>query len=196
MRMENLGDSCSSSHQSEDHIFRGFLLDVDGTIIDTTSAIIKHWKNLIPTQYGAEVREIPGARRLLEALGAEKAPWALVTSCTRNLLGGWLRLLDLPTPPISVAAEDVIDGKPDPACYSLARERCDLGEQPGVLVIEDAPAGIRAGKAAGCEVLALATTHDVERLRVAGADWIVKDLNSVRILGKKDDGWRVILDTE
>lgn len=87
-------------------------------------------------------------------------------------------------------------GKPDPACYSLARERCGLGEQPGVLVIEDAPAGIRAGKAAGCSVLALATTHDVERLRDAGADWIVKDLDSIRVLGKKDDGWRIFLDKE
>ena len=133
---------------------------------------------------------------MLEALSTEKAPWALVTSCTRNLLGGWLKLLDLPTPPISVAAEDVVDGKPHPACYSLGRERCGLGERPGVLVIEDAPAGIRAGKAAGCEVLALTTTHDVERLRDAGADWIVKDLNSIRILGKKADGWRVILGKE
>jgi glycerol 3-phosphatase-1 len=48
-----------------------------------------------------------------------------------------------------------------------------------VLVLEDAPAGVRAGKAAGYRVIAVATTHDVEVLREAGADWIVRDLGSV-----------------
>ena len=50
-----------------------------------------------------------------------------------------------------------------------------------VLVVEDSPAGIRAGKAAGCQVLGLATTHSIERVREAGADWIVKDLQSVAL---------------
>jgi glycerol 3-phosphatase-1 len=46
-------------------------------------------------------------------------------------------------------------------------------------VFEDAPAGVRAGKAAGFKVIALATTHKVNQLREAGADWIVRDMRSV-----------------
>lgn len=50
-----------------------------------------------------------------------------------------------------------------------------------MLVVEDAPSGIKAGKAAGFKVLALETTHTIKQLQDAGADWIVKDLRSVRL---------------
>ena len=55
------------------------------------------------------------------------------------------------------------------------------GKRGEVLVLEDAPAGVKAGKAAGFRVLAVATTHDIGRLREAGADWIVRDLKDVRV---------------
>ena len=45
------------------------------------------------------------------------------------------------------------------------------------LVVEDAPSGVRSGKAAGCAVLALLTTHSRSSLEEAKADWIVKDLS-------------------
>ena len=102
--------------------------------------------------------------------------------------------MSLPSPIASVAAEDVEIGKPNPACYSLGRERIGLGEQARVLVVEDSPSGIRAGKAAGCAVLGLATTHEVEKLRDAGADWIVKDLSTVELLGKRGKGWKISID--
>jgi beta-phosphoglucomutase-like phosphatase (HAD superfamily) len=46
-------------------------------------------------------------------------------------------------------------------------------------VIEDAPAGIRAGKAAGARVIALRTTEADSPLRSAGADWIVDDCKAI-----------------
>jgi glycerol-1-phosphatase len=52
-----------------------------------------------------------------------------------------------------------------------------------VLVIEDSPAGIRAGKAADCQVLGLITSHTLEQVAAAGPDWIVKDLASVKVVG-------------
>lgn len=100
----------------------------------------------------------------------------------------------LPSPPASVAAEDVAAGKPDPACYDLGRERIGLGQRDRVLVVEDAPAGVKAGKAAGCQVLGLATTHDVESLSDAGADWVVEDLSSVKLIGKGEDGWEISIE--
>ena len=100
----------------------------------------------------------------------------------------------LPTPTMSVAAEDVAAGKPDPACYDLGRQRIGLGDRDRVLVVEDAPAGVKAGKAAGCEVLGLATTHDVEGLWNAGADWVVRDLSGVKLVGKGEDGWEISIE--
>lgn len=94
----------------------------------------------------------------------------------------------------NVTAEDVKDGKPDPACYLLGRERIGLGmqtqAQKRVLVVEDAPAGVRAGKGAGCQVLGVASTHAVDALRDAGADWVVEDLRGVRVCGG-EEGWEV-----
>jgi glycerol 3-phosphatase-1 len=49
-------------------------------------------------------------------------------------------------------------------------------------VLEDSPAGIRAGKAAGCKVLAVVTSHTVEQVLSAGPDWVVRDLASVRLV--------------
>lgn len=71
----------------------------------------------------------------------------------------------------------------DPECYLLGKQRSGGKITGGFLVIEDAPAGVRAGKAAGCAVLGLATTHSIERVQSAGADWLVKDLQSVKFLG-------------
>jgi glycerol 3-phosphatase-1 len=49
------------------------------------------------------------------------------------------------------------------------------------VVFEDAPAGVRSGKAAGFTVVALFTTHKLEQLIDAGADYIVQDMRSVTI---------------
>lgn len=102
--------------------------------------------------------------------------------------------MSLPCPLVSVTAEDVAAGKPDPACYRLGRERIGMGEQRRALVVEDSPSGIMAGKAAGCAVLGLATTHSVKKLKSAGADWIVEDLPSVQLLGEAEDGWKISID--
>ena len=135
----------------------------------------------IPQLFGDDAVEIPGARSLLGKIEGAGIPWAVVTSGTRPLVEGWLKILALAMPPCLVTAEDVKEGKPDPACYHLGKQRLGLEGWEKVLVIEDAPAGIRAGKAAGFEVLALATTHRTEELVDAGADWIVRNLESVRI---------------
>ena len=80
-----------------------------------------------------------------------------------------------------VVAEDVENGKPDPACYLLGQQKLGLGVDSSILVVEDAPSGIRAGKAAGFKVLALATTHSIQQITDAGADWIVQDLRSMTL---------------
>ena len=155
---------------------------------------MSHVEGLIPKTYGASASETPGARPLLQSLSEVGIPWAIVTSCTQALLNGWLELMSLPSPRALVAAEDVSAGKPDPACYKFGRERIGMGEQARVLVVEDSPPGVKAGKAAGCAVLGLATTHSVDRIKGAGADWIVEDLTSFTLSGKESAGWKISLD--
>lgn len=100
---------------------------------------------------------------------------------------GWLDVMKLACPRVLVTAEEVEKGKPDRQCYRMGMERVVGGgrkeEGEEVLVLEDAPAGVVSGKAAGFKVVALATTHSVEALVAAGADWVVRDMRSVRMEG-------------
>ena len=44
------------------------------------------------------------------------------------------------------------------------------------LVVEDAPAGITSGLAAGCKTLGVITSHTGEAMREAGTSYLVKNL--------------------
>jgi glycerol 3-phosphatase-1 len=55
------------------------------------------------------------------------------------------------------------------------------------VVIEDAPAGIQSGKAAGSRVLALRTTTPDSALQAAGADWIVTDCSNIYLHPVEED---------
>jgi sugar-phosphatase len=115
---------------------------------------------------------LPGAMELLLALPLHR--WAIVTSCTRQLAGVRIAAAGLPKPKHLVTATDVRRGKPDPEPYLKGAQI--LGAPASqCIVIEDAPAGIRAGRAAGAHVVALRTTASDAELREAGADWIVDD---------------------
>ena len=146
-------------------------------------------EGLLPKNYGGDVVEIPGARDLLDAVVTADVPWAIVTSGTTPLVTGWLDVLKFPIPEHLVVAEDVENGKPDPECYLMGKEKLALNDkQAEVLVLEDSPAGIAAGKAAGCKVLAVVTSHTVEQVLTAKPDWIVKDLRSVKVLRNSEAG--------
>lgn len=120
---------------------------------------------------------LPGALELLRTLPKER--WVIATSCTRRLALVRIRAAGLPEPEHMVTSDDVVHGKPSPEPYLKAAQSLGLGPAE-CLVIEDAPAGIRAGKAAGARVFALRTTAPDEELREAGADFIEDDLGSLR----------------
>jgi mannitol-1-/sugar-/sorbitol-6-phosphatase len=122
------------------------------------------------------VLTLPGARKLLAALPPDR--WTLVTSCTRALAEVRLRAAGLPAPHHLVTADDIKRGKPDPEPYLKGASL--LGVLPrDCVVVEDVPAGIRAGKAAGARVIALRTTTSDQELNNAGADWIVNSCKSI-----------------
>jgi len=114
--------------------------------------------------YGARLDAVPGARQLLQGLPG--GLWGVVTSGVRAGAARRIREAGLPTPRVLVGAEDVEHGKPSPEGYLLAAERLDVAPA-GCVVIEDAPAGIEAARAAGMRALALASTHSVDELRDA-----------------------------
>jgi mannitol-1-/sugar-/sorbitol-6-phosphatase len=115
---------------------------------------------------------LPGAVELLQGLPRER--WAIVTSCTRPLAGVRIAAAGLPKPKYLVTSTEVKHGKPDPEPYLKGAQLLGVPASE-CIVIEDAPAGIRAGKAAGARVVALRTTASDAELQQAGADWIVDD---------------------
>ena len=119
---------------------------------------------------------LPGARELLTALPPRQ--WAAVTSGGCELMRRRLDVAGLPVPEVLISAEDVQAGKPDPEGYHLAAAR--LGANPHrCLVLEDAPAGVEAGRRAGGQVLAVATSHTPAQL--AGRAQVIQDLRQLQV---------------
>lgn len=122
---------------------------------------------------------LPGAAELLAALPDHA--WAAVTSGSQALMRARLTAAGLPVPRILVAADDVTEGKPDPEGYLSAAAK--LGVEPqDCLVVEDAPAGLAAGHAAGARVAAVATSHPRAELeREHGVSEVLADLTELTV---------------
>jgi sugar-phosphatase len=132
---------------------------------------------------------LPGVENLLASLPADR--WTIVTSATVRLLEGRLQHAGLPIPPVLVPAERVSSGKPHPEPY-LAGAKL-LGLSPAdCLVIEDSPAGVASGKAAGCRVLAVLSSHAQQEL--TAADWFVESLEQVGAETQPDGSLRLHLE--
>jgi mannitol-1-/sugar-/sorbitol-6-phosphatase len=125
-----------------------------------------------------DVVALPGTIQLLSALPADR--FAVVTSATGALAIVRLRAAGFAIPKHLVTSDDIQRGKPNPEPY--LRGARILGLSPtDCVVIEDAPAGIQSGKAAGSRVIALRTTAPDSALRDAGADWIVTDCSAISL---------------
>ena len=207
---------------------RALLLDMDGTLVDSTAAVERAWKraaikwnadfktlrrhmhgrravdimrDILPPEAAAQLESevrvidkaeltetdgivaVAGATELLASLPPDR--WALVTSARPALAAARMRAANLPLPATIITSATVARGKPHPECFLRAAER--LGVAPKeALVLEDAPAGLVAGRAAGCQVVALATTMDSECL--ADLDWI-PNLSVLRLEVRDADGW-------
>ena len=133
---------------------------------------------------------LPGAGELLNSLPSER--WTIATSCTRALAEVRLRAAGLPVPKTMITSTDVKIGKPDPEPYVKAAAK--LGFAPSdCIVVEDAAAGVRAGKAAGAKVIAFLTTMMRRDLEDAGADWIVRDCSDITASRDSEHGLRLKL---
>jgi sugar-phosphatase len=115
---------------------------------------------------------LPGARELLGSLPQDR--WTIVTSCTRPLAEVRIKAAGLPLPRCFVTSNDIKNGKPAPDPFLKGAEVLGFASKD-CIVLEDVPAGIRSGKAAGSRVIAFTTTVTAPELETAGADWVLKN---------------------
>ncbi len=119
---------------------------------------------------------MPGAIDLIRSIPENK--WGVVTSGARHLASARLGLAGIPPPRVMVTADDVVNGKPHPEPYLKGAEL--LGVNPAeCLVIEDAPAGIRAAHAGGMKAIGLTSTYPATAL--SDADWVVHNLAEIQV---------------
>ena len=134
------------------------------------------------------LRAIPGAAAALSALREDRV--AVVTSATRRLAAARLAAAGIAPPAVMVTAEEVTRGKPDPEGYLAAADR--LGVDPAeALVVEDAPPGVEAGRAAGAAVVGVTSTHTAPEL--GAADVVIETLEELPgVLAREFDAAAVL----
>ena len=122
------------------------------------------------------VTALPGAAEILQALPPERC--AIVTSATRRLAIARMGYAGLPVPQNMITSNDVVQGKPFPEPYLKGAALLGSTAEDCV-VVEDAPAGIGAGRQAGMRVIALETTYPRTELRTATV--LARSLADVRV---------------
>jgi sugar-phosphatase len=133
---------------------------------------------------------LPGAGELLKTLPVSR--WTIATSCTRSLAEVRLRAVGLPIPKTIITSSDVRIGKPDPEPYLKAAAKLGFAASD-CIVVEDAAAGVLAGRAAGARVIAFLTTMARHELEAAGADWIVRNCADITAAYDPEQGLRLSL---
>ncbi|NKI75965.1 sugar phosphatase [Dickeya sp. CFBP 2040] len=209
---------------------KGFLFDLDGTLVDSLPAVERAWSNwakdhdidpqsVLDFIHGKQaitslrhflagaseetiqrefialeqveatdttgIAAMPGACALLNRLDELDIPWAIVTSGTVPIAHARHRAAGLPSPREFITAEQVERGKPNPDAYLLGAQRLGLAPAECV-VVEDAPAGVLSGLAAGCQVIAVNAPVDTPRLDEVDA--ILPSLEQLQI-SRTPDGW-------
>ncbi len=213
---------------------KGFLFDLDGTLVDSLPAVERSWINwalswgvnpqdVLAFIHGKQaitslrhfmegeseetiqkefikleqieatdtegVTALPGAHLLLSELNRQNIPWAIVTSGSMPVASARHKAAHLPEPEVFIIAEQVKHGKPQPDAYLLGAERLGLAPEDCV-VVEDAAAGVMAGLAAGCKVIAVNAPDDTP-----GIENVDFDLSTLEILliSSSDEGVKVSL---
>jgi len=123
---------------------------------------------------------LPGAVGFVKLVRERGLKSAVATSADRVKMEGNLREIKLSPADFDaiITGDDVAKKKPDPEIFLLAARRLNLPPAE-CLVVEDAPNGIIAAKAAGCRCLGLTSSFEEQTLRDAGADYWARDLANV-----------------
>ena len=150
-------------------------------IDESTETLMAEARARFDAEVDAAVHPTPGLFALLERLASFGIPRAVATSSRRTYAAGLLSrhgLLDRFA--FVLSAEDVSVGKPDPEIYLKAAAR--FGVPPVALVVlEDSPPGVSAGKAAGAFTVGVPHEHS-PGAGLAHADLVVSRLDAPAFL--------------
>jgi beta-phosphoglucomutase len=122
-----------------------------------------------------DVRLIPGIEAFLDEIQTAGIKAGIATSASAYRTLRTLQVLKLEKRFATViTGDDVSQGKPDPSAYRLAAERLHLAPDT-LLVLEDAPSGVQAARAAGMRCIGVSSNGRGDTLRRAGADDVIPD---------------------
>jgi HAD superfamily hydrolase (TIGR01509 family) len=152
-----------------DEILRYFLGDLpEGTLVEYG----QRKEDFFQENFN-DIKLIPGVEAFLSKLHSAGVKTGIATSASSYRTLRTLQLLNLQNGFAAViTGDDVSLGKPDPAAYRLAADRMNL-DPDQLLVLEDAPTGVQAAKAAGMRCVGVSSNGRAEILRRAGADHVI-----------------------
>lgn len=177
------GYTGGSDRDTISRICSAFHIPFDNSQLDS-------WRAAKAESYRTLIRDglqpLPGAAKLIHSV-ADELPIGLATGSRRSDLEaafshiekGQLRQRF----EVTVTADDVVNPKPHPETYVTAIEKLGLNPKQ-CIAIEDTPGGIAAAKGAGLRVLAVAGTHNPEKL--SEADRIVPTLDGLSLRELRD----------
>ncbi len=155
---------------------------IRATLPEASESEVQEWNRVhlrLETEDAGGSAPIAGVFELLRALDAAETPWGIATGCQRELGHARHAAAGLPLPEVFICAEDYSAGKPAPDPFLRAAEALGFSASQ-TLVVEDAPAGVAGGIAAGALVVAVVETHTREELN--DAHFIVDSLDELRLL--------------
>lgn len=125
-----------------------------------------------------KLNPLNGAREFIAKCQAADKKLAVASSSDLRKVMGNLAEIKIPADAFDaiVTGSDVVQKKPAPDIFLLAAKRIGL-DPKDCLVVEDAPNGIAAGKAAGCKCLGITSSFTPDKL--SAADWFAPDLANV-----------------
>ena len=133
-------------------------------------------------EYDAELRErrlFPSVPRLVHRVRQAGCRLGMVTGSSRKSLERVLTAAQARWFDVIITADDALRGKPDPESFLLATRALKIKPEK-CIVIENAPFGIEAARAAGCAVAAICTT--LLKVDLDQANWVVNDHEELEVL--------------
>lgn len=154
-----------------------------GQSMEVATSIVKRYNlSMSPEEYITRQRHLaldlmpdadllPGVERLLRHLASHNVPIALATSSSKEMYDlktkKHTELFELFNHKVYGSSDDeVVHGKPAPDIFIVAARRFPDNPDPSkCLVFEDAPNGVRAALAAGCQCVMVPESYVTEAMR-------------------------------
>lgn len=168
-----------------DRMFGTRLIDTAHMLIklyglsDQPTALAREKEEYQIAHLHGRIKPMPGLSTLLDAIDKKGLQKAIASSGVRRYVTAVLAEVELTNRfQTLVTGDEVINGKPAPDIF-LAAARALRVEPRDCLVLEDAPNGVSAAKAAGMYAVAIPNAH-TQKLNFSAADWVLPSLDAVR----------------